>query len=245
MSHMTMIDQRLAILPASEASLSDRLSFIRKTYLMAGSGVATFFAVVAFVILGAAAGFGPAQMLLKALFAVPPLLMFFIILGAAFGAQRLAHVPGIGAMVFYLYSALLGLITVPLVGYAVGTKGLMIIPQALGITVLAFGGLTAYVFITRKDFSLLGGFLAVGMMLLLGAVGLTLLAGLFGYDAPNYMHIGFSLLAGLIFMGYVLYDTGNILHNYATDMVVPAAMALMVDFVMLFRVILSLLASRN
>ena len=74
---------------------------------------------------------------------------------------------------------------------------------------------------------------------------LVLVAQAFGWAAPSGLSLGLSMVGGLVFCGYILYDTSNILHHYATSMVVPAAMAIMVDFVMLFRTILVLLMRRD
>src|SRR5690606_1067608 len=110
-----------------------------------------------------------------------------------------------------------------------------VIFQALGLTVLTFGGLSAYVLITRKDFSFLGGFLFTGLMLLIGGiVVLWIASAFFGVDV-SLMSMAITIASTFLFMGYVLYDTSNLLHRYSTDMVVPAALALMIDFIILFR----------
>ncbi|WP_122322913.1 Bax inhibitor-1/YccA family protein [Pseudomonas amygdali] len=48
--------------------------------------------------------------------------------------------------------------------------GAEVVSSAFAMTALVFGGLSAYVLITRKDMSFLGGFITAGFFVLLGAV---------------------------------------------------------------------------
>lgn len=113
-----------------------------------------------------------------------------------------------------------------------------LISTAAIITGALFAGLTAVVFITRKDFSFLGGFLAVAGFALLGTIAASMI-------------FGFSL--GLLFTGcgiafaglYIVYDTSNILHHYRTTQHVAAALALFASVALLFWYVLQLLMSLN
>jgi len=62
---------------------------------------------------------------------------------------------------------LLGLILNRYLGMAGGAE---VVSSAFAMTALVFGGLSAYVLITRKDMSFLGGFITAGFFVLLGAV---------------------------------------------------------------------------
>ena len=47
----------------------------------------------------------------------------------------------------------------------------------------------------------------------------------------------------ILFCGFILYDTSNILHHYPTHAYVAAAVALLIDFVVLFQRIVLILIS--
>jgi len=247
MAYSAYNPEGVALNPAANVALDDRVAFIRKVYLMTLSGILMFFGVAGGLAFGAAAGVAPAVAIVKMMLGIHPLIYFLGFLGLSMAAHKLAFVPGLNILAYYTFAGALGLLTAPLLLFALAAAGggLHIIGQAFGLTTLTFGGLTAYVFISKKDFSFLGGFLAVGMiMAIVATFGLIIATMVFDVQV-DMMSTALSIFVTLLFIGYILYDTSNVLHRYATDMVVPAAMALMVDFVMLFRLILSLLLSRR
>lgn len=134
-------------------------------------------------------------------------------------------------------SVVTGLLFGPTVNYYAVTAGIQVVYQALGLTILIFGGLTAYVFITKADFSFLRGALFMGLLALIGI-------GVLGFFI-NFS-FGFSqaiTIAGvLLFVGFILYDTSNILHHYHEDQYAVAAVAIYLDFVILFINLLRLLS---
>ncbi len=114
------------------------------------------------------------------------------------------------------------------------------VPGAIQIaavaTLILFSGLTAIVFVTRKDFSFLRGILGVGMLV---AVGLIVASMIFGFT------LGLVFIVAMIGIaaGYVLYDTSNVLHHYRTDQHVAASLALFASVALLFWYILQLVMS--
>src|SRR5690606_12781739 len=101
------------------------------------------------------------------------------------------------------------------------------IQSAALVTVLGFSALTAVVFVTRKDFSFLGGILWwLGMCALLAIVG----SLLFGFALGTYFSVGMVAFAGAA----VLYDTSNVLHHYPKDRYVAAALALFASVALMF-----------
>ncbi len=244
MGYSPLDSEGFALHPAATATLSDRIAFIQKVYLMTLSGLAVFFAVGGGLAGGALLGIEPMRGIVIAMSQLHPLIYFLGFLGISWGAHRLSMVPGLNVAVFYGFSGALGLLSAALIAAAGSVGGLAILAQALGLTVLTFGGLTAVVFFTRKDFSFLGGFLAVGMIIAILSTLALIVASMLGAQI-GMLSIALTIFTTLVFVGYILYDTSNILHRYSTDMVVPAALALLVDFVMLFRLILSLLLSRR
>ncbi len=250
MSYSAMRPDGVAVYPASQAPTSERLTFIRKVYLMMFSGILAYATISGALTFGALAHMAgtpiPGLSTLGMLsMNIPPLVALLLIVGASIGAHAISMVKGLNLVGFYGFAAVFGILSVNLFAYAMVVAGPAVIFQALGLTVLVFGGLSAYVLITKKDFNFIGGFLMVGMFLLLGAVVVAIVMQMMGMQV-RMLSIGLAIFSTLLFAGYVLYDTSNMLHRYSTDMVVPAALALMIDFIMLFRNILYLLmASRN
>lgn len=245
MSYSAVRADGRAVAPAIGASVDQRLDFIRKVYLTMFSGLVVFAATMAGMVIGAAAQIPVLSEAAALAIQIPPIVSFIVLIASSFLVHSLAMVRVVNLVAMYFFAALWGFITFPLVLFAIAVAGVEVVFQALGLTTLVFGGLTGYVFITRKDFSFMGGFLFVGLMMLIGAALIAMIAGMMGYQL-SFVSTGLAIVSTLLFMGYVLYDTSNVLNHYSTDMVVPAALALMVDFIILFRNILYLLlASRN
>lgn len=234
-----------AIAPASRVSVNERLAFLRKVYGLLTLGIVAFFATTAALVFGYFNQVPGLYQVAALSFMLPWWGHLLLLLGGSFLAHATSMVRGLNLVTFFGFSALFGWLSTGLIAVAVGTAGLSIVIEALGLTVIVFGGLSAYVLITKKDFSFMGGFLAVGLFLAIGAVVVVGVASMMGYGMPPVIHIGISIAVALLFSLYVLYDTSNILHHYATDMVVPAALALLIDFIILFRQILFLLMARE
>jgi FtsH-binding integral membrane protein len=113
------------------------------------------------------------------------------------------------------------------------------IQSAAVVTLLAFTGLTAIVFVSRKDFSFLGGLLKWGMiMALVAIVG----GAIFGFQLGTWFSVAMVGLAGAA----ILYDTSNVLKHYPEDRYVAAALQLFASVALLFWYVLSLfISSRN
>ncbi len=86
-----------------------------------------------------------------------------------------------------------------------------LIMMAFGTTAVMFFGLSAYALTSRKDFSFLGGFLFIGLIV---AVVAMLAAWLF--NIPG-IQLGISAMIVLLMAGYILYDTSNMVHGYETN----------------------------
>jgi modulator of FtsH protease len=113
--------------------------------------------------------------------------------------------------------------------------------QAFILTAGIFGGLTAYAWMSKKDFSFLGGFLTIAIL------GLILATVVYMF-IPGATGLGFAIAcAGVVIMaGFVLYDTSNILKRYDTEEYVAGALDLFLDFFNMFWYIVRiLLASRD
>jgi FtsH-binding integral membrane protein len=141
---------------------------------------------------------------------------------------------------FGLFTFISGLFWGPILAFYLlgGQAGVLV--QALGITCCIFTGLTVYTLTSKADFSYLGGALSIGIFALLGLI----IFGMF-FPISSGMDFAISIGAVVLFSGFVLYDTSNILHHYRTDEYVAGALALYLDFVLLLRYILALLSRRD
>jgi len=123
---------------------------------------------------------------------------------------------GIG--VVFAFTGLLGASLGPLLShYLAMSNGGMIITQALGGTALVFFALSAYVLTTRKDFSFMGGFLFVGLIVAIVAMlGMWIAGSFFGVDVSMF-HLGLSVVIVLLMSGFILYDTSRIVNGGETN----------------------------
>ena len=114
--------------------------------------------------------------------------------------------------------------------------GGQIIMLALGGTGAIFLGLSGYVLTTKKDFSFMGGFLVVGI----------LVAFLAGLGAIFFSMPGLSLAVSAMFVllmsGLILYETSNIIHGGETNYIM-ATVTLYVSIYNLFTSLLHLLGA--
>ena len=114
----------------------------------------------------------------------------------------------------------------------IATRGGVIESAAL-VTLLAFGGLTAVVFLTQTDFSFLGSFLKYAFVV---ALVLIVAASVFGLSLGTFFSVGMVVLAG----GAILYDTSNVLRRYPEDRYVGAALELFASVALMFWYVLRL-----
>lgn len=114
-----------------------------------------------------------------------------------------------------------------------------IVMTALGGTALIFGGLSAYVLTTKKDFSFMGGFLMVGVMVLFFGSLAALGASFFGVDV-SMAFIAISAVAVLLFSALILYDTSRIINGGETNYIM-ATIALYLDVYNIFTSLMHLL----
>ena len=123
---------------------------------------------------------------------------------------------GIG--VVFAFTGLLGASLGPMLNHYLGmANGGTIVMQALGGTALVFFALSAYVLTTRKDFSFMGGFLFVGLIVAIVAMlGMWIAGAFFSVDVSMF-HLGLSVMIVLLMSGFILYDTSRIIHGGETN----------------------------
>jgi len=163
-----------------------------------------------------------------------PFIMLFIMMGGIFGVQAVRHTPGLNFAALLAFGGITGMAIAPLIGI-VAAKSPMLVTQAFMTTSIAFVSLTAYTFISRRDFSFLKGFVWTGLiaMIVLG------LSNYFFFESPM-LQLTLSGIGVLLFSAFILYDTSNILRDYPNDEYISAALTLYLDVFLLFQHILAL-----
>lgn len=157
-------------------------------------------------------------------------------LGLLFAVTKVRNSPMALPMVF-AFTGFFGYVLGPTVNaYLSIPNGTEIVTTALALTATIFFALSAYALTTRKDFSFLGGFLFVGLVVII----LASIAGIF-FSVPG-MQLAISAAAVLIFSGYILYDTSQIIHGGQTNYVM-ATVSLYLDIVNLFMSLLHLVSA--
>ena len=113
-------------------------------------------------------------------------------------------------------------------------SGPQLVMTALGGTGVVFLGLSGYALVSRRDFSFMGGFLMVGIL-----VGF--LAGLAAVflEMPG-LALAVSAMFVMLMAGLILYETSNIIHGGETNYVM-ATVTLYVSIYNLFTSLLHLL----
>lgn len=200
---------------------------LRNTYFLLGLTLA-FSTLCAGI--GMAVGLGHGVGLIMSLIAMA--LIWFVL-------PRTAN-SSTGLIVVFAFTGLIGAGLAPVINkYLALENGTSIIMQALGGTALIFVGLSAYVLTSRKNFSFLGGFVAVGMMLMLAVMLFLLGASFFGYQFSG-LHLAFSAGIVLLMSALILYQTSEIIHGGETNYIL-ATTSLYLSIVNLFTSLLHLL----
>ena len=112
-----------------------------------------------------------------------------------------------------------------------------IVLQALLLTAAVFTSLTSYVFVTKKDFSWMGGALYMGLCIMV----MWLFINMFFPMGGGLGHAVFSLIGAGLFSGYILYDTSVIMLHMGPDDYIMASVNLYLDIINLFLYLLELL----
>ncbi|CAG9297089.1 Bax inhibitor-1/YccA family protein [Celerinatantimonas diazotrophica] len=136
-----------------------------------------------------------------------------------------------GLVFVFLLTGFMGYTLGPIINLLLKTGGTQILMTALGGTALTFFALSAYVLITRKDMSFLGGMMTAGFFVILA---------LFVASLFLHMPILYLVLSGLFILfssGAILMKTSDIIHGGETNYI----SATVTIFVSLYNIFLSLL----
>ncbi|WP_299074239.1 Bax inhibitor-1/YccA family protein [uncultured Paraglaciecola sp.] len=217
------MEQRSSYSSAGEASVLQTNKVLRNTYMLLAMTL-TFSAVCAGFAMAAGLGRGAAMMM-----SLGALVMIFFLNKAAQSSMGIVFV--------FVFTGLLGASLGPMLNHYAGFPGGSgLILQALGCTALVFFGLSGYVLTTKKDFSFMGGFLLVGLIVAVVAS----LANIF-FAIPA---LSLAISAAIVFImsGFILFDTSRIINGGETNYI-RATVSMYLNLYNLFTSILHLLGA--
>jgi FtsH-binding integral membrane protein len=230
---MNTYEQTFDNYSAAQATPEERASFIRKTYMHVAGAILLFILMEVFLI-GSGAGLPLAQTMLGGRYS------WLIVLGAFMGVSMLANwwansqtSKAMQYMGLILYTVAEAIIFVPLLFLAQIKAGGGVILEAGIVALGLFMGLTAVVFLTRRDFSFLGPILGIACFATLGFIVAGILLG-FSFGAF------FAWIMVAIAGGSILYNTSNVLHHYRPGQHVAASLSLFASVALLFWYILQI-----
>lgn len=175
-----------------------------------------------------------------------PILFFIVTLGAMFGMFYLIRAnrnSSLGVVFLLGLTFLMGILLGPILQVAFSlSNGGQIVGLAAGGTATIFLVLAGIATTSKRDFSFMGKFLMMGLLLLI----LAMVVNIF-FQIPA-MSLAISSIAVLIFSGFILYDVNRIVRGGETNYIM-ATLALYLNiynlFVHLLHLLMALMGNRD
>jgi FtsH-binding integral membrane protein len=216
---------RFAEMPALVLTGEQRATLVRRTYLLV-------FASVIVTMLGTAVTMTQEALMLSA--AKHPIITMLLAFVPLWMAMRTRDSAPRALGFVFLFNLVMGVAIAPII-YVYSRNEPGIVGQAGILTLSTFGILTAYTWISRRDFSAWGSFLVVGLWVLIGT---SLLNMFFQNQTAGLWLAGATVL---VFGGLLVFDTWRLKNVYGPDDYVPAAVQIYLDLLNMFLAILQLL----
>jgi FtsH-binding integral membrane protein len=207
----------------------ERATLVRRTYSLV---------LVSVLVTMVGASFGLSQPRLMQAVAEHPFIAFFCSLAPLLLATRKKAEFPMNIGLVLLFNFVMGVIISPAL-YLYGRQQPGLIGQAAVLTLGAFGILTLYAFVSRRDFSAWGSFLIVGLFVLIGTSILNFFIGNATAD------LWLAGVAVLLFSGLLVFDTWRLRNRYGPDEYVGAAVNIYLDLLNMFMAILRVLGNRR
>ena len=217
------MEMNTAVTRSQEAILQTN-KVIKNTYMLL-SMTLLFSGLMAWV--GVASGIGHGAALIADIVAI--VMLWFVL-------PKTAN-SGAGIPVLFGITGLLGFGLGPVLNYYLAVNP-MIVMTALGGTGAIFLGLSGYALTTRKDFSFLGGFVMVGMLVVLGAAILNIFLGI----PALFLALNTAII--LIMSAFILWETSSLIHGGETNYIMATA-GLFLSILNMFQALLHLLGAFN
>lgn len=207
----------------------ERATLVRRTYSLV---------LVTVLVTMVGATFGLSQPRLMQSVAAHPFLSFLCILAPLLLATRKKTEFPMNIGLVLLFTFAVGIFISPML-YIYGQRQPGVIGQAAVLTLGAFGILTLYAFVSRRDFSAWGSFFMVGLWVLIG----TMLLNVFFPSAIASLWIASATI--LVFSGLLIFDTWRLRNVYGPDDYVGAAVQIYLDLLNMFLAVLRLVGNRR
>lgn len=168
---------------------------------------------------------------------------FMAVMFGMFTAISANRNSSVGVVLLLLTTGLFGLMLGPILTQALHLRnGAELIGMAAGGTGIVFLTLATIATTTKKDFSFMGKFLFIGLILMIVAS----LANIFLHIPA--LSLAVSGISVMIFSGYILYDVSRIVNGGETNYIM-ATLSLYLDiyniFVNLLQILMSLMGNRD
>jgi FtsH-binding integral membrane protein len=207
----------------------ERATLVRRTYSLV---------LVSVLVTMVGASFGLSQPQLMAAVAQHPFIAFICALAPLLLATRKKAEFPMNIGLVLLFNLAMGVMISPTL-FFYGRTQPGVIGQAAVLTIGAFGILTLYAFVSRRDFSAWGSFLMVGLWVLIG----TMLLNFFFQNAA--VGLWLAAVTVLLFSGLLVFDTWRLRNVYGPDEYVGAAVQIYLDLLNMFMAILRLTGNRR
>lgn len=207
----------------------ERATLVRRTYALVLVSVLVTIVGVSFAL---------SQPAVLQAVAQHPFIAFLAALAPLFIAGRMKAAFPMNIGFVLLFNFAMGVMISPAI-FFYGSRQPGLIGQAAVLTIGAFGILTLYAFVSRRDFSAWGGFLIVGLWVLVG----TMLLNVFFQNAA--VDLWLASVAVLLFSGLLLFDTWRLRNFYGPDEYVGAAVQIYLDLLNMFMAILRIMGNRR
>jgi modulator of FtsH protease len=214
--------------PASTPEVRNRV--VRNVYwLLALSMIPTIFGAW----VGLQTGFGVHVAGVRSS-SMPTFLVFIGMMGLIFAIQRYRN-SGLGVGLLLGFTFLAGLLLSSMLSFVLAmSNGVALVSLAFGGTALTFAAMASIATVSKRDFSSLGKFAFVGLIVIL----LAGLANIF-LQIPALM-LTISVVAILVFSIFLLYDMQRVINGGETNYV-SATLAIYLDLFNIFQNLLFLL----
>ena len=206
----------------SEGAILQTNKLVKNTYILL-SMTLMFSAVTAFLSISLQASFGTGFIA-----TIAGIVMLWFVLPRT--ANSAAGIP-----VIFGITGLLGFGLGPMISHYL-TVNPSIVMTALGGTGAIFLGLSGYALTTRKDFSFMGGFLAVGLLVAIGAMVLNI------FFAIPALFLAVNAAIVMIMSGLILFQTSSLIHGGETNYIMATA-GLFLSLLNMFTALMHLLGA--
>jgi FtsH-binding integral membrane protein len=207
----------------------ERATLVRRTYSLV---------LISVLVTMVGASFGLSQPRLLLAVSQHPFIAFFCALAPLLVATRMKTQFPMNIGLVLLFNLVMGVMISPAL-FFYGRQQPGLIGQAAVLTLGAFGILTLYAFVSRRDFSAWGSFLIVGLWVLI-------LTSVLNYFLGNATaNLWLASVAVLLFSGLLVFDTWRLRNFYGPDEYVGAAVQIYLDLLNMFMAILRITGNRR